>query len=453
MPLTQELFLAIVLNILVYLLGFKLIRKVGGVKLNLPYTLSLVMFVIYYFVTPLYFYFQGRKTIWGDEENYFGVGVDISDFYGISLIYYGIANLLFICGYILFKEKQGKEKTIRSIEKKYLIKGILLSFGLCTFLVIINYLIEGINPLQVIFGDSENVLYGEGGATCYLRNFADSLIAINICAFYYKLKNRYLIPVVLISIILFLLMGFRYRIILVALGYLFSYLFNAGQRINTLKLSLIGLFFAYGLLFVTYNRHVFIKGDWEKLSANPIEFDYSTFFEQTRGMLDDITIIKYYETNPSAKHDYGITFTYFIIRAIPRALIGDKMKDSFYPFPAQLIIYDAYDVQWAWGLSNTGEAPLHLAYFVIAGGIPFLFIGSFFVGIFLSRFKYRFPVVTDRNRILHIIVACAFFQWITRGYFPGVVDHLAFMLIGYYMIIVISLGLRYYEKEQSIKLL
>lgn len=129
------------------------------------------------------------------------------------------------------------------------------------------------------------------------------------------------------------------------------------------------------------------------------------------------------------------------------------MKDSFYPFPAQLIIYDAYDVQWAWGLSNTGEAPLHLAYFVIAGGIPFLFIGSFFVGIFLSRFKYRFPVVTDRNRILHIIVACAFFQWITRGYFPGVVDHLAFMLIGYYMIIVISLGLRYYEKEQSIKLL
>ena len=113
MPLTQELFLAIVLNILVYLLGFKLIRKVGGVKLNLPYTLSLVMFVIYYFVTPLYFYFQGRKTIWGDEENYFGVGVDISDFYGISLIYYGIANLLFICGYILFKEKQGKEKTIR----------------------------------------------------------------------------------------------------------------------------------------------------------------------------------------------------------------------------------------------------------------------------------------------------------------------------------------------------
>lgn len=117
-----------------------------------------------------------------------------------------------------------------------------MSFGLCTFLVIINYLIEGINPLQVIFGDSENVLYGEGGATSYLRNFADSLIAINICAFYYKLKNRYLIPVVLISIILFLLMGFRYRIILVALGYLFSYLFNAGQRINTLKLSLIGLF-------------------------------------------------------------------------------------------------------------------------------------------------------------------------------------------------------------------
>lgn len=453
MPLTQELFLAIVLNILVYLLGFKLIRKIGGVKPNLPYTLSLVLFVIYYFVTPLYFYFQGRKTIWGDEENYFGVGVDISDFYGISLIYYGIANLLFICGYILFKGKQGNEKLIESIERKYIIKGILFSFGLCTGLVFINYLIEGINPLQVIFGDSENVLYGEGGATSYLRNFADSLIAINICAFYYKLKNKYLIPVVIISIILFLLMGFRYRIILVALGYLFSYLFNAGLRINTLKLSLIGLFFAYGLLFVTYNRHVFIKGDWEKLSANPIEFDYSTFFEQTRGMLDDITIIKYYETNPSAIHDYGITFTYFIIRAIPRALIGDKMKDSFYPFPAQLIIYDAYDVQWAWGLSNTGEAPLHLAYFVIAGGIPFLFIGSFFVGFFLSRFKNRFPVETDRNRILHIIVACAFFQWITRGYFPGVVDHLAFMLIGYYMIIVISIGLRYYENEQSIKLL
>ncbi|MBK7604727.1 MAG: hypothetical protein IPI15_14325 [Saprospiraceae bacterium] len=114
---TQELFLAIVLNILVYLLGFKLIRKVGGVKLNLPYTLSLVMFVIYFFTQFPLFYFPREKTITGDEENYFGVGVDISDFYGISLIYYGIANLLFICGYILFKGKQGKEKTIRSIEK------------------------------------------------------------------------------------------------------------------------------------------------------------------------------------------------------------------------------------------------------------------------------------------------------------------------------------------------
>ncbi|WP_287420914.1 hypothetical protein [Candidatus Brachybacter algidus] len=74
-------------------------------------------------------------------------------------------------------------------------------------------------------------------------------------------------------------------------------------------------FFAYGLLFVTYNRHVFIKGDWEKLSANPIEFDYSTFFEQTRGMLDDITIIKYYETNPLGKHTGN--YIYLLLLSYP----------------------------------------------------------------------------------------------------------------------------------------
>ena len=68
MPLTQELFLAIVLNILVYLL---VLNWLEGRELNQLALYSFVsLFVIYYFVTPLYFTFKEEDDM-GDEENYF----------------------------------------------------------------------------------------------------------------------------------------------------------------------------------------------------------------------------------------------------------------------------------------------------------------------------------------------------------------------------------------------
>ena len=291
MPLTQEILIAIVINVLVYVFGFGVIKKIGGIRYNLTYVFSLLLFFIYYFITPIIFYFLGRSTIWGDEGPNQGVGVKILDYYGKTLIYYGIANLFFILGYIFFKRKNIQIEQLDEPKKDVVQRAIIISFILCTGVVFSNYLAEGINPLDIFLGDTDSAIGGVTGSSNYLRNFADSLIAINICAFYFKVKNKYLVPMILISVLLFFLMGFRYRIILLALGFIFNYLLTTKKKIDILKSVIFLLFFSYSLLFITYNRYVFANGRWDEFTASPLQFEYSTFLEQTRGMLDDITII------------------------------------------------------------------------------------------------------------------------------------------------------------------
>jgi len=437
MSIDYTVIIGILLNILVYLIGFYLVWRNGGVTKNLALWFSLVIFVVYYFITPVYFYYIGRTTIWGDL--YPGVGVNIIDYYGISLIYYGIANFCFILGYFCFRYKKKSIKIDIKIFTRENTRGpIILAFVVCYLIVLINFISSGFNPLDFLLGDTESSLWN-ADTNSYFRNFADSLIAINIIAFYFNLEKKYFLPMTLLNFILFLLMGFRYRLILVIIGFFFSFLLTKKKfSINYWKMGSSILLFCYFMFFITYNRAVFSKGEVDKFTANPIEFDYSLFFDQTRGMLDDINIIQYYDTNPRARHDNGISFLYFIIRAIPRSLVGDKFKDSFYPFPAQVIILDAYDLSWAWGVTSPGEAPLHLAYFVIAGGIYFLFIGSFLVGIILRFLTSRLDLSSDKNKLITIIFACSFFQWYTRGFFPGFVDHLAFLLIGVYIVFFLT---------------
>ncbi|MBK9719274.1 MAG: hypothetical protein IPO85_17500 [Saprospiraceae bacterium] len=72
---------------------------------------------------------------------------------------------------------------------------------------------------------------------------------------------------------------------------------------------MIFLALMYFILFITINRYSLVLGNFSQLELNPIQFDSGQLLaEQTRGALDDITIIKYYDSNINPKHDYGITF-------------------------------------------------------------------------------------------------------------------------------------------------
>ncbi|MEP7195895.1 MAG: O-antigen polymerase [Saprospiraceae bacterium] len=419
--------LIILFNICVY--GFGLVLcYYKGLRENLIFSFSWLMFSIYYFLTPWYFYSIGRRTIWGDDAGYQGVGEDIYDYYDEGLLYYGIANLLFLIGFYFISRYKPNFKIKEFIDNKSL---IVVIYFICLGLVLINFSLTGFSIIDIIRGNSDETLFGATGASNYLKNFADSMITCLILCYVIKVDKRILVGIYLISFVLFALMGFRYRMIMTIFGVLLIVLFNYELKIkNIIKPFIVAMGILYLILFITVNRYPLIVGHFNEFVYNPIEFNAGNLLaEQTRGALDDINIIKYYETNDHPEYDYGVTFTYFIVRAIPRFILGD-LKDKLYPPPAFPIIDKAYNLPPIW--AATGEAPLHYAYFMIAGDIWFLFIGAFIVGLVLGMIQRRLVNGNRKHQVFSIILCLALFMWYTRGYFPQFVDNLIFLFIPFF---------------------
>jgi hypothetical protein len=410
--------------------------------LNIGVFFYLIVSLIYLFVTPLFFYYSGRKTVWGDL---FGssIGVDISDYYDNTLLYYGIALFFFLAGYFYWRSKKIQITASKKLFNPQ--KKIILVFIFSFSLVFIDFLMAGINPIDVLLGESERNMFVLVATTNYLRNFADTIVACLVIAFYYQVQKKYFVFMTLMSFILFSLLGFRYRIILSIMGFFFVYLFKRKVKVAMiLKSFFIASLFIIFILFITVNRFALFTGNYRLLTIDPKDYPVEIVFEQTRGMLADINVIKYMEViNPDAPYDYGITFLYFIVRALPRSIVGEDFKDSLYPPPAHAMVQESYQLPRKW-TKTIGEASLHYSYFFIAGGPLALFILSFFFGSVYKWFKNKYPPVTDKFVLLNIFLCLVTFQWISRGYFPQTVDHLVFFLIGYWLF--------YYLAEHEFKI-
>jgi len=428
--------LIIIFNITVYFGVFYYITK-KGIKQNIVIFFYWSLVTLYYFLTPVYFYFTGRATIWDDSDflvsNAGSIGENITNYYGISLIYFSIANLLLSLGYFIVPPKKSNIRKFSFINPS---KYIVFLYIVCLIAVITNFLSIGLNPYLILTGRSNETLYGSLGGTGYLNNFSDSMITCLILAKFYKIDRRYFYVLVVIGFTLFSMMGFRYRIIMVLLGWFLISYFNSKEKFNFTKyfnLSIIFVLGFYLLVFITINRHEFTGLRNEGLSYDVFKVNLLDLLaEQTRGALDDITVVKYYETNESPKYDYGSTFIYFLIRATPRQLVGDEFKDSFYPPPAFKIVNEAYNLPGTFA-EDTGERPLNLIYFMISGGVTFLFFGSFLSGVFL-KILVRKKSYKSNNEMIYLTIIClVLFIWVTRGYFAQAVDNFFFLMIPYWI--------------------
>ena len=212
----MTIYLIILFNLIVYVAGWVFVL-LNGLRKHVVFAFSWFIFSIYYLLTPLYFYSKGRATIWGDQGAFLGVGENILEYYDEGFLYFGFASLSFLLGYFFIRHREFVQSGFNFNFSKPLLYWL---FGIFFFLVMLNFILSGVNPIEVLTGNSEETLFNAKGGSNYLRNFADSLVSCLVIGFLIKIDRKYWLLFVIVSFVLFAMMGFRYRIIMTVIGVL-----------------------------------------------------------------------------------------------------------------------------------------------------------------------------------------------------------------------------------------
>ncbi|MGA0560261.1 O-antigen polymerase [Larkinella sp. VNQ87] len=405
-----------------------------GPRQIVPFALCIALLFIYCLITPVYFYAIDRQTPIGDEGLFAFVGKDIRGYYEKGMFFYMLANILFVFGFIWKKLAfdaelyKIREEGLLSLQKK-----VISLYGLFYLIVLTDIAVSGINPLTILVGSADESLFGHQSATnsYYFRNCADCIITTIVLFAYLKGKRHLLILITLMAFLLFVIMGFRYRIILTIIGLIMVYGMDIGSKLSAKKVLLVSMTIFYFLFFITYNRWNFIYGRFNELAYNPADFKYELFFDQTRGSLTDFNLMRYYEQNPGLDHDYGLTmFGYIFVKALPKFVFPKGEKP--YPPPALQTLDYSQELPRYW--ARTGEATLHYGAFYGAFGWVGFVVMPFLMGLWLRFVVKRNPSSTPLGFLKQVVFSLALFQFVTRGYFPQFVDHFVYISLPVWVI-------------------
>jgi Ca2+/Na+ antiporter len=420
-------------NALTLLWGFRYARRVG-LREVIPFVFCLALLLVYCLVTPMAFYLAERETVTGDSGVFQFVGKSIWGYYGEGMFAYMLANLCFIMGFTCKKLYFVEEKSELNIDALPALRGVVVGLYMIFMIVVISDItVSGINVLDILFGQSTDSLMSSQSITntYYFRAFADSIITTLVLYAYLDGKPLRVLGLLIPAFILFALLGFRYRIILTLLGLVIVYLTNKNIRLTTGRWVAISLTFLYIVFTITYNRWFVITGAYDRITVNPLEYDYTMFLEQTRGSLADFNMLRYYDENPETRHDYGVSmFGYIVIRIIPKQLFPSGEKP--YPSPYLEVLDRSLELPRTW--VRIGEANLHYgAFYAGFGWLGFVLL-PFLMGLWLNYFVYQNLSDTPIGFLKQIAFSLALFQLITRGYFPQFVDHFVYLFIPIWLI-------------------
>jgi oligosaccharide repeat unit polymerase len=404
------IFLCIFCNIIICYLR-------GGLRSHFLNYFILTTFFVYLIMTPVFYFSQNF---------YFAFEMDVKDYFGIGFLQIFLHLIFYSLGYFIFVKKPKRSFDFTSPENRIVFgkgvqKKLLFLFLLCYLILFLNTFSAGINLIDIFIGKYGEPTMGLKGGSYYLQNLADSLIGFLLIGYFFKIDRKLFVFMLVLSIPLFLVLGFRYRLILSFFGIFIIYIYDNKITLLAFFKYLFIVFVAfYILIILTLNRFAIYMQKFDEITFDIAQFDYDNIFSQSRGSMIDFAVYKYID-NEKGVIDFGETmFAYTFIKMTPSSFFNNGIKP--YPPPQLLIIDEAIN-----GTRDNGEAVTSL------GGS---FIAFYYPGIYVLAFLLGFTVAFLQNRvgkseltmISSIIISLALFQWISRGYLPGFIDHLVYMI-------------------------
>lgn len=393
--------------IILFVLGFYIVSL--NPRKNFLLTFVLAVYLIYWLLGPM-------NTL--DKKYFFHLGANFENYFDDVIIIYIISLSALLLSYIvgnrltLSKLYRYKRKIYR-INKNYKVY-LLLFFLAVTFIV---------NRKS----SAENLEYS-GGFLNYLLFLSDSLILGFTILIYEKKFKKWHLILLIITLLYYLFLGFRYRIILFLLALLYHYYIILNLSFKTiLKWSFLIIVIAYLLNFITNNRDAFRQFELEKVtlkSETAYEMTpYELVMHQTDNHKTDMVAFKYLQEN-SLLHDYGESmFLNIFYRIIPANFFDDNTKPKV---PQQEIIRNSFGTNEGFyaGAAVTNALEYYIAYSYY--GVVF-FMGI--IGFVMGKLSKNTNLSIPRDRVKIIIFAMFIFQEITRAYLPQNITLLVFLLL------------------------
>jgi hypothetical protein len=373
--------------------------------------------VFYLLVTPWVNYIDSDFYAFSTKLSYYD--------YAFGLLILFIHLFSFYSGYLIFhfskSEDSNKQKNVSMIEK-----SVTRVYVALFIIIAINAAMGDISLYDILLGKEEGETLGFKGGSNWISSMADSLIILMCMSHYFGSPYLFRCVIYPLTIFLFLILGFRYRLLLVFFAFTFSYLKKNIIRLNkVLKVLAVLIFSFYLFFFFSENRINFYSNTYSNLKYSPLEFNYRSINENTLGSIVDFALIKSLQ-NGNVEYDLGESmFLYPIIMILPSSFFQNGEKP--YPAPQIMAIDNALNVPRSYGQACTFIGMSYFAFSWIGViGLSFLF------GILASFLE--FTNNNDKDFFFKLAILLASFQLYTRGYLGLFLLPLVYMLLAVYLV-------------------
>lgn len=376
----------------------------------------------YAFIQLFYLLYSPWYNFFNNDFSAFNTQLTQLDFQlGLFILFLHL--IFFYQGYFFYNYYRFKRNKLFTKNKfEFDFKNKVSKIYIIFFIIIaINAAFGEVSLYDILLGKSDTETLGFKGGTNWISSMADSLLLLMLMNHFYKTSKIIRLILFPLTIVLFLILGFRYRLLLIIFGFVFIYLKRHVLKLKqVIKVFFVLLISFYLFMFFSENRISFYSNKLDNLTYNFLDFHYESIHDNALGSIVDFAMIKSIKEGKS-KHDFGESmFVYPVIMILPSSIFPNSEKP--YPAPQITTIDKSLDVPRSYGQACTFIGMSFYAYSFYG-----VIIFSFLFGSFASFLEFY----NDNNFTFFFKLAflLASFQLYTRGYLGLFLLPLAFMLL------------------------